>query len=894
MRPLLIGLFAGALAAAEAIPAIELTWDGTTRPALSEPLAGWWDAALGEGATWWAAQGAPAVEARAAVAGCRGLHLIGVGVPGGASGPLPWVAGWWQDAPETVITGVRQVVADWPGYNVAVADGRLSLAAPGVVAAPTGAVPEGWRVVIHGDAIAASLDVFDGVIDDDLAPFLEPVRKHLLDWRVSAGVDASGHGWIDTGLPARWLAAPEIDVAGRLPRDAIASAVIALDGAAIAADLAAALDPVPAKLTAALALAQTDLRAIGAALSGTWAIAVTGEGQGIACIPRSATLDRVALLWIASEGGTLPAEGATIAVDDGLYLACAPRWWLLSDKPERIAAFLAQPTVAAPDRGALAWADAHAAPAAGLLAHLPDDVLAQWPLPRALIGSGDKAEMIAKDFGWKVEPGRWRDSVSALANAGDHRLDVISVDGHIRVDLGGPLLPWVIPGLAVRWFADHAQDLCGRTALRRHIAARQAAGQGALPSDLVALPSDLVALVPPLPAERIAEAQALVANLPRVPMIQGDQPSKRAKTAAIPLPAPDAAWLAAAKELIEASTALDDPTFPAGSTVAVLVAKADGTLGPMMKSDYVTVARRLAQSGRNLSLFGDGEGVLLADRALRLARDPLSALQLLVTTNTRDLRDDAWLYAGLTHAQPLDRIDAWAAEPPPDESGRPWQGERLIMSVGASGWLEATPPANAGRGMGDVPGMQVWQLLLAPAIWHPHVVRARTATSLVAMDQLLFHWQDRDIPLPAGWRPPDTPVAAMTLPGFWLITQSERRAATRHVLIRLAWRLHRLGQGGALPADATAAALALGPLTVPYAGARLPLSYQRRGAGFILGIDTSGERPDAVDHNTWQRWTKGEPPAAEIHLQVPGQRMEIVIDPRRPDAAAGGDPDSRF
>jgi len=880
MRTLLLSLLAASLTAAEAIPAIELTWDGKTRPALDEPLAGWWDQALGEAAGWWSAQGGTTVDPRAAVADCRGLHLIGVGVPGAQGNLAPWAAGWWQGASTPLADGLRQVAARWPGYTVAAVEGRLSLEAPGVVASPAATIPAGLRVVIHGDTVAASLAIFadeQNVMDQDALRAL--VRDRLRGWRLTAVVESDGRGWIDTGLPARWLAAPEADMAARLPRAAIARAVIAFDGVAIGADLAAVLDPVPSKLAGALAMAQTDLRAIGAALSGTWAIAVTGTGQGIACIPRSATLDRMAQLWMTSEGGTLPAEGATIEVDDGLYLACAPRWWLLADQPARIAAFLAEPTEVAPDHGALAWADATAAPAAELLAQLPGEVLAQWPLPRALIGPGDKAQMIAKDFGWRVEPGRWRDNVTALANAGHHQLGLANFEGRIRVEVTGPVLPWVMPGLAVRWFADHAQDLCGRTALRQHIAARQAAGQGALPEDLVAL-------VPELTSERIAAAKEFYRSLPPAPPTPpGDSFSKQAKTAYVPLPAPHEAWFIAAKTLAGASAALDGE-FPAGSTVAVRAAAAEGSLGPEMKLDHIGVARRLAQAGRDLALFGDGEGALLADRALHLGRDPLLMIDHLVSISLRTMRDDAWLISGLTGAHALARLDAWASEPPPAATGRFWQGERLVMGIAAAHWLQL-PSAAATPLTGE------W-LMITPAVWQPHIIRALTARDVVAIDQLLFHWQDRRQPLPPGWQAPGSVLAAMSLPSFGIIAATDRRAAARHVLVRLAWRLHRLGQGGALPADAAAAATAAGPLSVPYADALLPLVYTKRGAGFMLGLDLSGERPTAVDSNTWNRWTRNEPIPADVHLSLPGQRLEIVIDPRLPAASEGGDPASLF
>ena len=88
----------------------------------------------------------------------------------------------------------------------------------------------------------------------------------------------------------------------------MASAVIAIDGAALAAD-APALRPLPPELAIALLLARSDIAGAARAVGGTWAIALTGPAEGIACIPRSQTLDRLAGLWLANQGGRLPAEG---------------------------------------------------------------------------------------------------------------------------------------------------------------------------------------------------------------------------------------------------------------------------------------------------------------------------------------------------------------------------------------------------------------------------------------------------------------------------------------------------------------------------------------------------------------------------------------------------------
>ncbi len=151
MRCLVLILFAAAVAA-ESFPVLTVTYGGAG-PAPTAPVAQWWGEAVDDAAAWLGQGAEPAISGQATVAGCRGLRLVGIGVVGGQSGPTPWAAGWWQDAPAVLTGALRVAAADWPGYEVREADGRLHLAAPGIVTVGDEAAPAGWRVTLHGGAL---------------------------------------------------------------------------------------------------------------------------------------------------------------------------------------------------------------------------------------------------------------------------------------------------------------------------------------------------------------------------------------------------------------------------------------------------------------------------------------------------------------------------------------------------------------------------------------------------------------------------------------------------------------------------------------------------------------------------------------------------------------------
>ena len=850
MRILLLTLLAGGLAA-ENFPVLTVTYGGDG-PAPVEPVAGWWREAVDEAA---AGFGGDQQTAAPVIADCRGLRLVGVGVAGGQSGPTPWAAGWWQSAPPALAGALHKAVAEWPGYVAVERDGRLHLAAPGIVSASDDAPPAGWRATLHGVAVMRSLEAVVPV--DVLQPWravLTAITRHDL----VAAVEPDRRAWLASGLPARWFTPPDAEVVARLPASALATAVVGVDGAALAIDLAALAGPLPEALDDLERAAGSDLAGLARALTGTWAYALTGPQQHLVIMPRSAPLDR---LFAAEATVAIPEDGTPIMINQ-TSVARTARWWLVADQARAITAFLAAP-VAGPANASDAVGWVHITESAALaLAGLPGEVLAQWPLPSRLLGwPSALAAPVATTFGLPAPTRGWNTAIGLLAGSGDHRLDLRADGGRIRADLHGPLLPWLVPGAALRWFTDHAQDLAGRARLRQQITAWRAAGIGALPDDLAAL-------VAPVGRETIASTLTLYGTLSAGPqMPTQEDPWRLARLEFLPIvrPAP-APWLDTLSKLLIACEGLP----MSGSALSVRHAESTGTLGPAMANPHLAVAVRLAKAGRTLAAFADPAGIELADRALLLVDAPLSLAAELIRHQVRALRDDAWLAAAIAGVVPPASIAAWAAEPTPAPDPRCWQGERLLVAWGSAAWLDLPTAAPAGD--------QDWtRLVAAPAIWQPHIVRAVTAADHAALGDLLLRRERGDETLAPGWQPPQSTLVLKAITAQAPMRSAALRMASRHALVRLAWRLHQLAQKDALPADALAAAAAVGPLTVPYGGATLPLTFSRHGSGFQLRVDTSGEPPAAMEAAEWKRLKARKPADPSTRFQL--LTSAVVLSP---------------
>jgi hypothetical protein len=883
MRLLLLLSAMGILAAAEPIPVLDLDYEADG-PRLPAPLAAWWNRALADAAAWTASRGGVPVAA-GSVAGITSLRLSAAALPT-AGGLEPWAAGWVDGLDAAGEGALAALVARWPGYTLNRAgDGRVMVEAAGIVPPHRVTMP-GWRVSLHGPGLSALLQpLMPGELS---AATWERVRALLADWEPDSTTALAG-ACIDTGLPARWFTVPDARIASRLPRMAVARAVVALDGAALGADLDRLFpaDDLPPSLAGIAGLPGGDLRGLASALTGTWAGWWDGADGGLLCVPRSLVGDGLLRLLAARERFTLPTDATVVRMQpDGAFGACDGDCWIFATDGGFITDWQAAP--------AAGWAPAIGEAVidgdvlATLLAQLPLALVAQLPLSDNLHGGGATTrDGLARDLGLPAPPTPgWPNACLALAGSERSRVGFAAHEGQLRLELDGPVLPWVVPGLALRAFADHGQNLVGSDLLRRTIDRLRAEGAGAWPEDLLAG-------VPVIDLPRLEAAERTMAEVERsVKAVKQGALWKRVRAEGIPLPdAAAAPELPALLAVVEASADMDAADFPLASTMTLRRAEIAGTLGPAMRTVQGGSSRALVQAARELAALGRPEAVLLLRRARRLSAQPVTLLDSLLLLASLPIDDDAMLALAVGGATATTDLTAWLAEPPPssDRLLAAWRGER-VMSLG---WLAKRWLAPSGTADGpDMPSTEMLGGSLRPRFLALHGDRAEVPEDLALMMDAMHGLEAGQSFAEAMARLPRSALVCSVLPAFRMIASQPEDKAMRHQLVRLAWRLQ---SSGALPADAAAAAALVGPLQVPCGGAQVPLLYRRLPAGgFALLLDPEAPMPAGLRADRWKRWIQ---PAREGQVDrfavMPEGRMAVIIDPAAalpppPPAAAEG------
>jgi hypothetical protein len=890
MRLLSLLLVAGVIAAVEPIPVLDLDYeaDGPRPPA---PIAAWWSRALDDAAAWATARAGLPVTA-ASFSSITSLRLAGVALPSATGRLEPWAAGWVDGLDDAGNRAVAALAAGWSGYAVRHdRDGRLLVDAAGIVPPHRLTLP-GWRVSVHGAAFAAALGGDLTLPDEIDAATRERLRAVLAEWECSV-ITAIAGAIIDTGLPAHWFTAPDPRRAARLPASSAARGVLAIDGMALADDLEKLFPPGqrPFFLAGLADVPGANLRGLASALTGTWAAWWDGATGGLLCMPRTQVGDGLLQVMAASQKLTLPNDATVVQVCPGVVGACDGDSWLFASDASFITAWQAEPAaVPAIASGEVAISGKALA---GLLAELPLELVAQLPLSDAMHGGGFHRELLAKELGMTLPVPEWRGACQDLAGLGDSRVRFSEHDGALRLDLGGDVLPWVVPGLGLRWFADQGQDLVGRDGLRRAIARLQAAKLGALPEDLL---DDAPALELP----RLEAAEQVMTQVQQaVKRVKMGELWRRGRREGIPLPdAAAAPQLAALLAVVEASAGMDAPDFPTASTMSVRRAAVAGTLGPAMSLEQATVGRSLLAVARELAALGRPEAQVLVRRAQRFSAQPRVLMEWLIGLSSTVQADDVMCALGVGGAVAPAELDAWLAAPPPDPAQLMpcWRRERLI----GPGWMAARWLGLPIRPEGDhasAPAPPSGPLFLAPPcgplFCAPHSERGEVAEDLVAMMETMRGLEAGRAIADVMTLPHSSAVTSL-VPAFKVLAAQQTDKIVRYGLVRLAWRLRRLGPAG-LPADEAKAVALVGPLQVAIGGGQLPLRYQRLSAnGFTLFLDPTAPMPAGIRAELWKRWiAPAKDGAVDCFAIMPDGRMAVIIDPAAarpppPPAAAEG------
>jgi hypothetical protein len=467
----------------------------------------------------------------------------------------------------------------------------------------------------------------------------------------------------------------------------------------------------------------------------------------------------------------------------------------------------------------------------------PRAVLDHWPLPSRLSASSVAATL-------KHQPAE--------------RLTLTSdATGHPILNLEGPLLPWLLPGAALRWFADWAEEQEGRVRLRETIARldREA---------------PLTAAPPLSPAEmdRLQPAQKTLAaflqfdernngrsGIPRQLPIDFDDTAQQLATDGLPISLDTTTnKVESVLRTYARHGAQLDPEIPAHRYAPLREAVFPGQRYDLPALEYMVdnLALQLVTTGRLLALTGDAQGITTADRALRLLALPNH--QELATIMAK--RDDAYL---------VSLVGGWLGAP----SRSTWLAETWIQPT--AWWRnQRRNGTDAARQMlAENPGVDG---VLAARDYRAWRTEVATSTLLWQRQGELGDVNMSITPPGAAWNVDVDPGS----PQPWPFAQA------RHHLMRLAARIRGLSETQPLPADPAMLAKQIGVLRVPFGSLVLPLSYARRGErGFRLAVDTSGARPDPLSDHLWNAWRQAKPAPPGCKLALPESSLEVVIDQPR-------------
>jgi hypothetical protein len=876
-------------ASAENIPFLELTYraaDGCRPPA---PLDAWWTESCQEAIHWWNEATGSAIDSGNAMASLDSLHLLAGGVPAQDGFLTPTFAGWLRETSPILAPSVIAAAARWTGFMTeSFAGGCRVRGAEGLL--PEDMIPQpGMYIVLHGKGVAEELrrkslhfgeggielprhpappDASRNPMPEDLQTFIAGI---IPGWNASAGIEphpGGTSGWLSTGCPSRWFRPVDGAMVGHLPADVQAWLAVGIDGRACGEDLQAALAAQGRTSVWPLAwFPRLDPALLGMMLDGTWLVAQTPTGN-LMRVPRSTALDAL----IAGLGVSLhqqyPVDERPVRLVDGLLWARSPADWIIGTTPEAIARWF----------DGSARLQSRSPASAVLIGYATGAVTSSFisPCLRREEPMPVRAWPSIDVMGREPEVATaWTVMAAALDQAGDHHVLGTDHDGTLRIELGGPVLPWLLPGLAIRWFADIAQDEEGKREILSGLQRVRASGRPATLAEYrQALPScDPVRLA----AWGKAIDELASQSCPEVEWLQ-----IRLRDALVPWPSTgaDRAIIDQAHAIMESTALFDDPSLPGGRIMASVATEIGFNEAQRKWSRRLAAARLLAGYGLFLASHGDPGWALLSQRAIRLVGQPenwvdVDSLRAFVAS-----RDSAWM-AYLSSGQ-IDHpaIERWLSEGVPTLfSASAWRYTWIwTASATAEPWLAQGA---------DYPGRFTFPNthMLRMGLIADQVIRAYTATEIAHLLECDERLERQDLPSFArlnGFRSPWTR-------SFQPATYIERALdhgridQAKHVLVRTAARLVLLEQSRRLPDSQAAATAALGPLVCPMAGTQVPLTYQHLGEhSFRLFVSDQVPPPPDVEPETWKNMVVGMEVPGGRHLVVAQNALEVVVDLRRP------------
>lgn len=858
-------------AAEPPVTVITLSYQACDRLLPPEPIATWWKEVNGEALRWWHDRSGMELAVGAAETGLRSLRLRAVGMPT-RFGLVPQLSGWVRESTPVLAPILTAMASRWPGYRSEQIDHGATVCAPhGLLPADDDPAP-GLHIALLGHGVAELLrcrvPAAEAMLEQPLPADELAYRLAVLErWQAAAHVVPGPLSVIETGLPARWFKPVDGAVIDHLPADTWAWMACAIDGARVSADLHADLAAHGlSTLWPASLIPLPDAAFLSQLLEGTWLVAACGDGFLVRA-PRSALLD-IVLAFAASARGVVLPEGLQ-PVEAGPHAAWARSAdeWVLADSPARIAAWFQGSTHSRPPLpsgtplagGLQRQATARVLKHVELGEELPSplwDLLALPARARPPVAPGTSGD------------GDWPAMIQQLAIAGDERLVGRDAGGQLVLGGDGPLLTWLIPAAALRWFADSAEDEEGRIHLRAEL-------QRLAETHLPLTGADYLSVLPPVDPVRHQAWQELLAKDQGFSMPLQYSLRNRLDKETVPWPrgelgaSTDRMFDNLVQRTAFASTASAFPQLLWTVLDPPLVESPMAAPSPHL----ARVARALGQEGLVLCCHGDARGLQLLDRLVALTSPAINLATAYSLDRHRSYRDVGYVIAITSGALDAAHAAAWLAEP---------ADERLPLGV-----------VRGERIFSTMPVAQRW---LAPEL---STQAAATASDAEVGGPLAFIQQQRtraqgadDLAEMIAWeRMSEAGDEAMwsanskrtrdryALSDIPALHSQLRSAAIRHQLFRYAARLELLNRTGRLPRTQDEAIAAVGALSAILDGATIPLTYQHLGVhAFRLLVAPTVPAPAQCDVDWWRSQLPPIAGTPDRRLVVTSRTFEVAVD----------------
>jgi hypothetical protein len=889
------------ISAADSIPFLELTYraaDGCRPPA---PIDAWWTESCQEAIDWWNATTGSTVDCGQALTSLDSLHLVAGGVPAADGFLTPTFAGWIRETSPFLSPGLIASLARWDGWMTEAIPGGCRIRSAQVRPPEDAVPPLGLRIVLHGSGLGEEMktrplpigydfmglprrsrpppDAKGNPQSDDLELFLAGI---VSGWHASAGIEphpGGATGWLAMGFPSRWFKPVDGAALARLPADAQAWLAVGIDGHACGVDLQAALAAQGRTSVWPIAwFPHLDPALLGLMLDGTWIVVKTPTGIAVR-VPRSTALDA----WIAGLGVSLhqtyPVDEHPVALVEGLLWARSSADWIIGTSPGVIAGCFTTGAGQPPRLTATALV-------AGYGGSEVTSSFISPALRRQEPGPNQAWPQLFDKGGNPVAATTWTAMAAALERAGDHHLLGTDNGGTLRIELDGPVLPWLLPGLAIRWFADIAQDEEGKRALLSGMKRLRTAGR---PATL----AEYRKAVPPSDPLRLAALEGEIDVLLSLPYHPEMVDRARQRLSDEPLPwqsaGADRAAVDKAHGYIASTAFLDDPALQNGRIMAM--GSSEGGFAEALEKwqRKQEAARQLAGISLFLACHGDSEWTILSQRAIGLVSPPENWVDADSLRGLIADRDMARLATIVARRADRAEIDHWLAEGVPALfCASAWRNTSISTSwVSIEPWLAqgADYPGRFTLPDGPTPRMG---LLLDQA------TRANTASEFAFLLDCYERMARQELPLIAPLNASRSPWIRMFQPESNIERAIDHGYIdqAKHVMVRTAARLVLLDQAGHLPESQAMAVAALSPFVCPIGATHVPLTYQHLGEhAFRLIVSDQVPPPPGIDPGKWQDMVVKTDVPGGRHLVVGKEYLEVVIDSRRPTPAKVGSND---